>query len=125
MARPTKHPDEKRSELARARVTVAELEHIKRQARIAGLDVSEFVRRRLLDYEVPSSATRRADPGIVTELNKLGLELSAIGNNANQIARAANTGRRSHVAWEAVVSRIHELGDQVTAALEKVVLRDP
>ena len=125
MGRPTKHPDEKRSARAEARVTVAEREHIEQQARLAGLDVSEFIRRRALGYEVPSSATRRADPGLVTELNRLALELSAIGNNANQIARAVNTGRRAHVEWEAVAGRINELGEQVTAALERVVLVDP
>ena len=125
MARPTKHTDEQRSQTARARVTVSEYEHIKQQAYLAGLDVSEFIRRRLLGYEVPSAATRRADPGLVTEVNKLGLELSAIGNNANQLALSAHTNRRAQSSWEEVVARINELGDQVATTLEKVVLSDP
>jgi hypothetical protein len=124
MARPTKHPDEQRSQTARARVTAAEHEHIKQQASLAGLGVSEFVRRRLLGYEVPSAATRSADPGLVTEINRLGLELRAIGNNANQLALAAHTNRRAATSWESVVDRIHALAGQVTAVLEKVVLSD-
>lgn len=124
MARPTKHPDEKRSQRFNLRFTVAELEHVETQARIAGLGPHEYLRRRALGYEVPSSATRNADPALVTEVNKLGLELSAIGNNANQLALAANSGRPARSAWEDVVSRINELGDQVSGALERLVLGD-
>ncbi len=125
MARPTKHPDEKRSQRFNLRFTVAELEHVETQAAIAGLEPHDYLRRRALGYEVPSAATRRADPGLVTELNKLGLELAAIGNNANQLARDVNSGRAPKVAWEAVVERIDELGEKTTTALEKVVLLDP
>ena len=124
MARPTKHPDEKRSALARARLTPAEHEHVKTQAHLAGLDVSEYVRRRILGYEVPLKGTGSADPGLVTEVNRLALELSAIGNNANQLARSANSGRRAQSAWADVVARINELGDQVSGALERLVLGD-
>ena len=124
MARPTKHPDDKRSELARARVTPAELEHVRQQAHLAGLDVSEYIRRRILGYEVPSAATRVVDPGLVTEVNRLALELSAIGNNANQLARASNSGRRAQLAWQDVVARINDLGNKVTDVLERLVLGD-
>lgn len=124
MARPKKNPDEKRSARAEARLTVAEHEHVRQQAHLAGLEVSEFIRRRLLGYEVPAKGAGQADPALVTEINRLGLELSAIGNNANQLARAANSGRRAHIAWEDVVARINELGDQVSGALERLVLGD-
>lgn len=138
MARPTKHRDEQRSATARARVTESEHEHIKQQAHLAGLDVSEFIRRRLLGYEVPSAATRRADPGLVTELNRLGLALKehsfqvkALGKNANQLALASHTSRRSQIAWEGVVNEVERLGkrsdeqlDLIAATLEKVVLSD-
>ena len=124
MARPKKSPEERRSARAEARLTVAEHEHVRQQAHLAGLEVSEYIRRRILGYEVPSKASGKADPALVTEVNRLALELSAIGNNANQIARASNSGRRARVAWEAVVERIDELGDKASAALERLVLSD-
>lgn len=125
MARPKKHPDEKRDQRFNLRFTVAELRHVETQAAIAGLEPHDYLRRRALGYEVPSATTRGADHRLVSALNKLSLELSAIGNNANQLALAANTGRTSSIAWEDVVGRIGELGVQASEALEKVVLRDP
>jgi len=124
MARPKKHDDERRSARAETRLTPAEHEHVKTQAHLAGLDVSEYVRRRILGYEVPVKGTGSSDPGLVTEVNRLALELSAIGNNANQLARSANSGRRAQSAWADVVARINELGDQVSGALERLVLGD-
>ena len=122
MARPKKHPAETRSKRFNLRFTVAERAHVDTQAQLAGLDTHEYLRRRALDYEVPSGASRRADPGLVTEVNRLGVQLVAIGNNANQLARAANAGRPERIAWQDVVKRINELGAQVTAALERLVL---
>ncbi|QDU70161.1 plasmid mobilization protein [Engelhardtia mirabilis] len=124
MARPAKQPEERRSARAETRLTVAEHEYVRQQARIAGLEVSEYIRRRILGYEVPFGATRRTDPALITELNRLGLELSAIGNNANQLARSSNAGRQARSSWTATASRINALGDQVSAALEALVLRD-
>lgn len=126
MGRPKKLPDERRTETIRARVTVAEFEHVHQQARAAGLDVSEYVRRRAVGYVVPPAPVhRRADPGVVTELNRLGLELKAIGNNANQIALALNAGRRSSQPWEEVVRRIKQLTGEVSGTLEDLLLHDP
>ena len=124
MARPTKHDDEKRSKRFNVRFTSAELDHVREQAAIAGLDPTEYLRRRALGYTVPSKAAARTDPGLVNEMNKLGLELKAIGVNANQLALASNAGRRARTAWEDVVSGINELRERVAETLEKVVLRD-
>lgn len=123
MARPKKHPEEKRSERFNLRFTVAEREHIATQAQLAGLEPTEYLRRRSLGYEVPTKGAQRTDPGLVTEVNRLALELSALGNNANQIARSKNSGRRERVAWDAVVERITELGEQASEVLERLVLR--
>ena len=125
MARPRMHPDERRDQRFNLRFTVAELEHVETQARIAGLSPTDYLHRRALGYEVPSAATRRVDPALVTEINKLGLQLSAIGNLANQLARDANSGRTPRTAWQNVVARINELGDQVAKALDKAVRDDP
>lgn len=126
MARPRKHPDEKREQRFNLRFTAAELAHVETQARGAGITPHEFLRRRALGYIVPPApAHRRVDPGLVTELNRLGLELKAIGNNANQLALATHTNRRFAASWEAVVERIHELGGEVSATLERLVIGDP
>ena len=103
----------------------AEHAHVETQARLAGLETTEYLRRRALGYEVPQKAELQSTAGLVKELNDLGNELSAIGNNANQLARSANSGRRAQSAWADVVARIDELGDLLTSVLEKVVLRDP
>ncbi len=125
MARPKKNPNEKRDQRFNLRFTEAELAHVETQARLAGISPHEFLRRRSLGYTVPPAPSqRRTDPGIVTELNRLGLELKAIGNNANQIALASHTNRRFTTSWEDVVGRIHELGDQVTETIEGIVLSD-
>ena len=125
MPRPRMHPDERRDQRFNLRFTVAELEHVETQARIAGLSPTDYLHRRALGYEVPSAATRRVDPALVTEINKIGLQLNRIGVNANQLARDANTGRTPRIAWQDVVARINALGDQVAKALEKAVRDDP
>lgn len=123
--RPKLPPEQRRTERYNLRFTPAELQHLQLQAQTAGLDVAEYLRRRALGYVVPPAPThRRCDPGLVTELNRLGLEIKAIGNNANQIARAVHTNRRFGVSWQAVVSRIEELSRQVSDTLEKILLDD-
>lgn len=107
-------------------MTIAEREFVEQQAALAGLDVTEYVRRRILGHVVaPAPAQRRADPALITEVNRLGLELKAIGNNANQLALSTHTGRRFRASWEAVVDRINALGGEVSEALERLVISDP
>ena len=120
--RPSLNEHERRSQELRARVTLAEREYVDQQAAIAGLPLSEYVRRRTLDYVVPAGTGRRsADPALIVELNRLGLELKAIGNNANQIARSVHSGRPSRISWDAVIARIDELTGEVEQALERLV----
>ena len=124
MTAPRREHKENRDDIARARVTAAEKQYIAEQARLAGLHESEYIRRRLLDYIVPTSASVPAtDPALITELNRLGLELRRIGNNANQLAINAHTGRRGKLAWNVVVKAIHEQIDAVAAVIEKLVLK--
>ena len=59
MARPTKHPDEKRDQRFNLRFTAAELAHVETQARLAGVGPHEFLRRRALGYVVPPAPTQR------------------------------------------------------------------
>jgi len=125
MGRPEKQEHEKLGAVVQARVTVAEHEHIRRVAADAGVTVSDYLRRRACSYQVPAGARQRAtDPALVTEANKLGVELKAVGNLANQIAVAAHTGRRSRVEWEAVVSQIEGAVGAVHDVLERMVSGD-
>ena len=121
MGRPEKDEHEKLSETVRLRLTLAEHEHVRAQARDAGLSVSSYLRRRACGYVVPEAPRRRGvDPAAIAELNRLGLELKAIGNNANQLALSAHTHRRTRIVWEGVVGQIEgRLGevDRVLAAL--------
>lgn len=85
MGRPTKSTDEKRTETARFRVTVSERADLEAKANAAGLDLSEYCRRRALGYRLPAVRTG-ADERLLLEVNRIGV-------NLNQIAKAANLGR--------------------------------
>lgn len=87
MGRPVKQEHEKRTEVMQTRVTLAEHEHVRGMAEDAGLSVSDYVRRRACGYIVPTGAARRSvDPALVSELNRIGV-------NLNQITRNLNSGR--------------------------------
>ena len=119
MARPKKAQHERRTTQMNLRFTAAEDAYVRSQARAAGLSVSEYSRRRLLGHQVPQSPGR-ANAQLLSELNRLGLELKAIGNNVNQLARAVHTGRSFNVAWTAVYDRLQQLTGDVSGALERV-----
>lgn len=105
MARPTKQPHEKRTERFNLRFTVAELAHVQDQARLAGLDATEYLRRRALGFVV-SPAPRRADAALVTELNRIGV-------NLNQIARNINADRPERADADVVLAELRGVLAQV------------
>ncbi len=123
MARPKKQEHEKRTASIYADVTQAEKEHFRELVAASGCgSEAEFIRRRALGYAVASTdPIRRADPALITKLNALGLELKAIGNNANQLARAKHTGRSFNVRWQAVADKVIETRDEVSATLARLV----
>ncbi|WP_193227879.1 plasmid mobilization protein [Aureimonas psammosilenae] len=86
MARPTKEAHERRTaSLPPVRVTEAELATVQAEAKAAGVDLTRFIRERIL-----TGQTIAAPP---TANHSLLVELSRSGNNLNQIARALNRGR--------------------------------
>ena len=108
MARPRLEEHEKRTERHNLRFTLAEIDHIRTQADAAGIDVSEYLRRRALGYTVPTGgSSRRTDPALITELNRVGV-------NVNQLALATHTGRDFVRYWQ-------EIGQEVSKVLERVV----
>ena len=68
----------------------AEYQHLKRQAALAGMGVDPFIRSLVADVHL-----RPRPPDQYTALLR---ELSAIGNNINQIAYWANATRSVHEA---------------------------
>lgn len=107
MARPTKAPEERRTErLSGVRLTAAELHHVEDMAARAGLGVAEFCRRAIMGQRILS---RRSD------VNERTLaELNRIGVNLNQIAHAVNSGRGLPDMTAAAL-------DELRAAIAKVL----
>ena len=110
MARPKKQDGEKRSETARFRVTVAEREYIRAQAIAAGIPETEYLRRRTLGYAVPPARSGLSDPALVSELNRIGV-------NVNQLARATHRGSDFVHVWRII-------GQQLSETLAKVIKHD-
>lgn len=107
MARPTLQPHERRTERFNLRFTAAELAHIQQQAHAAGIDATEFLRRRALGYVVPP-APRRADASLVSELNR-------VGQNLNQIARNLNSGRTLRLEVDVVIAELRGILEKVAS----------
>ena len=111
MARPRLQDEDRLAEVVHVRMSTAELNHVRGQAEAAGLSVSAFLRRRAMGYVVPAAAaSRRTDPALVSELNRVGV-------NVNQLARATHTGRDFVRYWR-------EVGAELTRVLERIAERE-
>jgi hypothetical protein len=124
MARPRKQPAERRSASVRADLTIAEKSYVQEQAAQAGFSEAEYVRRRALDFAIPARAERAAHAALVSEINRLGNQLAALGNLANQIALYLHTDRALPAGWETLPSEIKALQRLVEQTLEQVLADD-
>ncbi|QDS97070.1 plasmid mobilization protein [Adhaeretor mobilis] len=125
MARPKKQPHERRTASVRSDLTVAEKCYVQEQAALAGLSEAEYTRRRVLDYAVRAVAGPSAcDPALVSEINRLGREVSSLGNLVNQVALYCHTERRLRPEWGLLPNEIKRLGRLVEVKLEEVVRPD-
>lgn len=106
MARPRKAALERRDEQLKLRLTAAEQATIERSAAALGLTVAEFTRRRALGYRLPPP---RAD---FQAMASLAAALIPIGNNLNQLTRAANAGRDLPHSVEELTTRITAMLDE-------------
>jgi hypothetical protein len=127
MARPRKDPHERRTASVRSDLTLAEKCYVQEQASRAGLSEAEYTRRRVLDYAVrAASAGTRVDPALVSEINRLGQEVNALGNVVNQVALYCHTGRGLRDDWADLPVFIRDLRRSIEAAVERLVLgNDP
>lgn len=112
-----------RSEVVRARVSIAERGRIEAAAAQAGMRVTDYMRMRLLDDRAsnrpaPSAAT---DSALISLLNKLSLELARIGNNANQLARATHRDSAFTQYWREIGDEVRFAAVQARTALAKVL----
>ena len=110
MARPRKSPVQKRNTQRNLRFTLEEDELLRVEAAKAGLSVSEYIRALALKHRVSAPASRRADPALISELNRIGV-------NVNQLARAVHTGRKFAQYWK-------EVGVELERVLKQVVSTD-
>lgn len=122
MARPKKQPHERRQTGVRADLTLAEKRYVQQQAVLAGVSEAEYTRRRVLGYAVKAARGElRCDPALVSELNRLGVQLSNLGNLANQVARYLHTDRRVPAEWDALPAELKRLLLLVEAKLAEVL----
>ena len=119
MARPRKQPHERRRESVRADLTLAEKEHVREQARLAGISEAEYVRRCVLGVFV-TPAPAKVDASLISTLNSLVLQLQKWGNLANQLARAIHTGGTFVHDWRDVRNGIRETTAEASNILARV-----
>jgi hypothetical protein len=111
MARPRKHDSERRSARSEQRYTVAEMAYIRQQADLAGLSVTEYIRRRAVGYQVTHAVPSPSfNASLVSELNRIGV-------NVNQLAKSVHldTGFQSY--WK-------EIGEELSAIIASIVSAD-
>lgn len=119
--RPPLSADEKLTEVVRLRLTAAELELVRRRSAAAGITVSDYLRRRVQNSPIPR---HRFNPALVSEINELGLQLRAVGNLANQLARSVHTGRKFVTDWRVVRDAVDQTVQKASDALEQVTAGD-
>lgn len=95
MARPRKEKHEQRTASTRTDLTAAEKAFLQEQASAAGLSEADYVRRRILGFQV-SPAPRRVDAELTAALIN---EVNRLGVNVNQLARATHTDRTPRLDW--------------------------
>jgi len=94
MGRPKQDEHEKRSDVLRFRVTVAEKAHVEKQAATAGLSVADYARNTILGRRTKAAPARK-DSSLLFELNQIGMDLAEIksadqGCDPDQLERVLN-----------------------------------
>ena len=97
--------------------------NVQNQAKLAGLSEAEFIRRRVLGYQVPP-ARPLADVELISELNAVSWQIKRVGQNVDQILLATYRGTDFVNHWQAVGREVREVAAQASGALEKVASLD-
>jgi hypothetical protein len=93
-----------RSKMLQARFSPIEYEMIRSKAIDAGMSLGELTRRCMLLRPIPPPPKRLGRVTVATYL-----ELSRIGNNINQLAKATNTAIKMQLPPPAEPELLHEL----------------
>lgn len=112
--RPRKAGDDRLSEpLPPIRLTAVDLAAVHAHAAARGLSVTEFCRRAILGKPMPTGGGGSAaiPPGLLHELSR-------VGNNLNQIAKAANAGRVLPGMAEQTLAEVRGLVALITSRLD-------
>jgi hypothetical protein len=125
MARPRKQASERRSTSVRADLTLAEKAYVQTQAANAGISEAEYTRRRVLDYSVAPELETRTKAAFVSEVNRLGNQVAAIGNLVNQVALYCHTDRRIPPQWDCLPNEIKDLKQSIEETLERILTDGP
>lgn len=100
----------RRNKEVHIRLTDQELTLLSARIACTNLTRQEFCLRSILDHEIPP--TRHPD------LSAIRRELNAIGNNVNQLARAANSGDRvPRNDMEIIMRKFSDLEDKLMEVL--------
>jgi len=123
MARPRKNAAEKKSERVVVWMDPGERKKLDAKARSAGMSVPDYLRKIVEDDIVNNHMRISIDPEIIDKLHSAAIELKAIGNNVNQLARATHRGRDISYYFRGIgdeLSNVITRTDQtLTALLEK------
>lgn len=97
--RPRKDPDERRSLTHGLRLSPNEKEKLEQRAKRAGLNLSEYIRRRALGKKIQTKVEEEA----IRQIRRAGV-------NLNQIAKWANQGRNEavHSAAESTIQEVKQ-----------------
>jgi uncharacterized protein (DUF1778 family) len=101
-----------RTERVELRLSATERALLSDRADAAGVSVSEYARRVILDIPLTFQAVKKADPALIVALNRVGV-------NLNQIARVLNTDQRGERAE--CLPRLEEALWEVSEALERLM----
>lgn len=121
--RPSKPDLERRSVPICPRFTVLEAATIRHQAAAAEISPTEYVYRSAVGREIIAAPRRRVDPALISTLNKLACEVSALGNVTNQVARYHHTDQAHRVPgeWADLPQVIRENQRAIAALIEGLV----
>lgn len=108
---------EKRTKRYTVKVTPSEQTALEARAAEAGIDVPRLLFEAALAPDVETHAERKQ---AIAELFALRREVASIANNANQLAKYANTEHRFPKEAEAVLREFRELYPQLSAAVDRL-----
>ena len=126
MQAPTRLPGENLTEMLRARVKPEQMQQARHNAYLCGMTVSEFVRYRLFG-RVAGAAPAGLHPRIVRTLHSFGFKLqrqiSALRNNAQQLARIEESAQGTAL-WTQLTETLNRVEGQIVDLFDRTALAE-